>query len=379
MEITMIVSITKEESIRWINHAIAFYENLGKKQKELADDFGLPPSRLSEFKNPKLPTKVTKSQIDQIIQLCGAPKRDSGRFEHAELYDNLDTFFKSFIPVSLNRFHRAVYKSLSNQTTVEHILEQCSFEDSNQENQMANINQFVRSDGFSLLCLDEAFNEKVRTSTTEYLLSLIKPYGINNISTEAFYRLRQLNSLIKELPDFVLGSESKNGLSPTIPKTQIVLTGTRIATFMPSEDLFEYPANKRLNDELNTLSGSGIPYSLQKKQIPELDSWRSIRVEVYLSENMNYYFLIHMSHGKLSPIDLSYESTVPEGFSWCNYDAIVLKQDRIAVIKNVSSLDLFEEIEELRKWQGLGEDNLYELKQNIAKAGGHVAGAVVLS
>lgn len=376
---TMIVNITKEESIRWINHAIAFYENLGKKQKEMADDFGLPPSRLSELKNPKLPTKVTKSQIEQIIKLCGSPRRDPGRFEHAELYDSLDTFFESFIPVSLNRFHRAVYKSLSNQATVDHILEECNFEVSSLDNQIDNINQFVRSDGFSLLCLDETFNEKVRSPTTEYLLSLIKPYGINNISTEAFYRLRQLNSLIKELPDFVLGGESKNGLSPTIPRTQIVLTGKRIAAFLPPERIFKYPVNKQISDELNTLSGGCLPYFSQKSQIPELDSWRSIRVEVYLSEDMNYHLLIHLSHGEMSPVDSSYESTIPEGFSWCNYDAVVLKKDRIAVIKNVSSLDLFEQIEELRKWQGLGEDNLYELKQNIAKAGGHVAGAVVLS
>lgn len=369
------MKMTKEESIKWINHAIAFYESLGKKQKELAKDFGIEESRLSELKSIHKPLKVSPSQVRQIIEICGAPKRDPGRFEYVELYDSLDSFFNQYIAVTLNRFHRDVYESLTTKTTVNAILEKCSYKNKHKEQQVEAINQLVRSKEFAEICNDAEFNSKLNGSSIDEYSLITKPYDLIINDRETFHRLRQLWSLVEVLPEFQFGNETNKGLDLIVPKTPVVLTGNRIAAFMPNYTMFDYPANRLVKSELSVLVSD---YLSTAKQMPSLDIWKTIRVEIYLSENMNYHILIHMSDGELDPSDLSHESTVPDGFDWCNYDAAFGEKDRLAVIKNVSTLDLFRQIEELRKWQGLEEDNLYELKRNIAKAGGHIPGAHVL-
>nr|WP_102385724.1 XRE family transcriptional regulator [Vibrio cyclitrophicus]PME20605.1 transcriptional regulator [Vibrio cyclitrophicus] len=369
------MNMTKEESIRWINHAIAFYENLGKKQKDLAQDFGIPESRLSELKNLQKPLKVTPNQIRQIIDLCGSPKRDPGRFELAELYDSLESFFEQYIPVTLNRFQRDVYQYVSTTRVIDEVLNKCCFESASRDDQIRSVNQLVKSDAFAKVCSDIEFNRKVTSSSIEQLSSITKSYGFHISEKGTFHVLRQLWSLNGALDEFQFGSETNHGLDLIIPKTSIVLTGKRIAAFMPENLMHDGPANELVEKELISLISDYLP---SIRDLPKLDYWNTIRVEVYLSENMNYHLLIHMSHGNLEPLDLSHESTIPEGFDWCNYDAAVGERDRVAVIKNVNTLDLFRQIEELRKWQGLEQDNLYELKQNIAKAGGHIPGAYVL-
>lgn len=368
--------MTKEESIRWINHAIAFYESQGKKQKDLAEDFGIPESRLSELKNVQKPLKVSPSQVEQIIKLCGSPKRDPGRFEYAELYDSLESFFEQYISVTLNRFHRDVYENFLNKHVVDRVVEGCCFEYENKNQQFEAINQLVRSTEFADICKDTEFNSKVNGSEVETFSHGTKSYGLTICDKETFHRLRQLCSLVEVLPDFRLGTHFSKGLNLVVPKTELVLTGHRIAAFMPEHRMFDYPVNRLVEEKLSSLMSG---YLSTSRPMAKLDSWYTIRVEVYLSENMNYHLLIHMSDSDLSPSDLSHESTIPDGFAWCNYDAAVGENDRIAVISNVSTLKLFETIEELRKWQGLEQNNLYELKQNIAKAGGHVPGAHVLT
>ncbi|MDH5975182.1 helix-turn-helix domain-containing protein [Vibrio splendidus] len=369
------MNMTKEESIRWINHAIAFYESLGKKQKELAEDFGIKESRISELKNAKKPLKVSPNQIRQIIELCGAPKRDPGRFEHVELYDSLELFFEQYIPVTFNRFHCDVYQYMSNIRVIEQLIDKCSFESESRTEKIRSINQLVRSEGFAEICKDVGFNDKVTGSSINQFSSITEPYGVSISNKDTFHILRQLWSLIDVLPEFQFGRETNCGLDVLVPKTPVVVTGNRIAAFMPEHSMHDGPANELVEKELIRLISDYLP---SIRDLPKLDNWNTIRVEVYLSENMNYHLLIHMSQGNLEPLDLSHESTIPEGFEWCNYDAAVGERDRIALIKNVNTLDLFRQIEELRKWQGLEQDNLYELKQNIAKAGGHIPGAYVL-
>ncbi|MEZ9342207.1 XRE family transcriptional regulator [Vibrio cyclitrophicus] len=369
------MNMTKEESIRWINHAIAFYENLGKKQKDLAQDFGIPESRLSELKNVQKPLKVTPNQIRQIIDLCGSPKRDPGRFELAELYDSLESFFEQYISVTLNRFQRDVYQYMSTTRVIDEVLNMCFFESSSRDDQIRSVNLLLKSDEFAKVCKDIEFNRIVTSSSIEQLSSITKSHGFQISDKGTFHVFRQLWSLNEALDEFQFGCETNHGLDLIVPKTPIVLTGRRIAAFMPEHSMHDGPANELLEKELIRLISDYLP---SIRDLPKLDNWNTIRVEVYLSENMNYHLLIHMSHGNLEPLDLSHESTMPEGFEWCNYDAAVGERDRIAVIKNVNTLDLFRQIEELRKWQGLEQDNLYELKQNIAKAGGHIPGAYVL-
>ncbi len=365
------MKVNKEESIRWINHAITFYKNLGKTQKELADYLGITDTRISELKSTNTSLKISPTQVKLIMELCGSPRRDPGRFESAELYDDLDKFFESYIPVTINRFYRDVYRSLTNNETVNKILSQCDFEEELKEKKLESINGFVRSKEFTELSNDGDFTKIVRGDLKE----LTNKYGIKKIEPDNFYILRQLNSLISEITDFKLGSKIIHSLSPVVDTIPLVITGERIAAFMPEHTTHNFPINSSVKDELQQFVHN---MSYFNPELAVFDLWRGIRVEVYLSENMNYHILIHMTHEKIEPEDLSFESTTVESFDWCNFDAIVRKEDRIAIIRNVNTLELFNQIEELRKWQGLEQDNLYELKKNIAKAGGYIPGAFVL-
>jgi len=56
----------------------------------------------------------------------------------------------------------------------------------------------------------------------------------------------------------------------------------------------------------------------------------------------------------------------------------VKENDLFVVIENIDSRKLFSIIEDVRKWCALPIDNHFELKKNIARAGGYVPGARVL-
>lgn len=89
---------------------------------------------------------------------------------------------------------------------------------------------------------------------------------------------------------------------------------------------------------------------------------------------MNYHFLIQLSPriiGEWAPIDEESQSDLA-------YFGDLRPDDRLIVILNINSLSLYQQIEDVRKWFGLPSDSLFELKQEIAKAGGYVPGAKVL-
>ncbi|HDY7988890.1 TPA: XRE family transcriptional regulator [Vibrio vulnificus] len=372
------MNITKEESIKWINHVIAFYASLGRKQKEVAVDFGLPESRLSDLKNPNKPLKLTPNQIEKIRELCGAPRSNPGRFEHAELYDDLTSFLLQFVPVTRNRYLCDVYKSLKNQDVLKDILKHCLAEELSVDKKIERINQLVRSQEFEAICIDSRFWGELNNDLCSEVSAVTQLYDLHIKDQETIHGLRQLYFLVKELPEFQLGTDSKLAVDiPVIvPEKQLVVTGNRIAAFMHDDPTHFYPANEKIKTELADLLRA--PRRYDGVVTAKLDQWKRIRVEVYLSENMNYHILIHLTTSELNPKDITYCSNIIEGYDCCNYDAIRTDGDRIAVIQHVSTLDIFNVIDELRKWQGLSVDNLYELKQSMAQAGGHIAGAIVL-
>ena len=367
------MQINKEESIKWINHAISFYEGLEKNQKELAEYLGIAESRISELKNPNKTLKVSNNQIQQIIQLCGSPKRGPGRFEYVELYNNLADFFEYTIPVTLNRYHRVVAEYFSSRDTLDEILNSISFQSSIKNEQIQSINKLVRTQEFQSLCNESDFKSKV-----DDLLRTDKcTFNAKPKNSKIFHILHLLTLFVNEHPSFELDTTLNKTITPLKPSIPIVLTGHRITAFLPEDRSFTYPINKQIQKELKIEAYNSLEL-LNSHELPQLDKWKSIRVEIYLSENMNYHILIHMSVGDMRPLDLNYIATTDQGNKWCNYDTAIETKDRLAVIKNINSLDLFNTIEELRKWQGLPQDNLYELKQEIAKAGGYIPGAQVL-
>ena len=117
--------LTKYDTILWIKHAIANFKGIGKNQKKLSEQLGIEETRLSEMKAGK--AVMTPNLMKKITELCGTPRRNPGRFEYAELYDDLNLFFSCFADVTEKRFYRQILNTLENVEYIELISENCTF------------------------------------------------------------------------------------------------------------------------------------------------------------------------------------------------------------------------------------------------------------
>lgn len=393
--------LTKNDLILWVTHAIAHFESIGKKQKDLAHALGIEATRLSEMKTGK--GTLSPNLIERITELCGAPRRNPGRFEYAELYPDLDTFFSNLLPVTENRFYRKILTMLSNSDYLDAIINHCSSNEADdletpvsREQTIYNINSLITNKEFQSVCLnyqkhllDSGLSWTFKWANTEKQGWNSKDkLTIENvtISDERIFHSLYLAWRLKQyVIEYEFGNERLININPTKDRTSIVMTGDRILT-LQSESSVNYPINKEIEKILGSASSykdihsSHSPFGEQpifsrRKQEPKPDWWGDIRCEVYLSENMNYHFLIHMTAETMEFEDqniLEYPTDLNDR------EPIVQPNDRIAIITNISSLELYRQVEELRKWVGMPSDNLYKLKQKIAKAGGYVPEAIVL-
>ncbi len=395
------LNLTKNDLILWVTHAIAHFESLGKKQKDLANALGIEATRLSEMKTGK--GTLSPNLIEKITELCGAPRRNPGRFEYAELYTDLDTFFSSSIPVTENRFYRKILTMLSNADYLDEIINHCSSKENgdletplSRAQTIDNINSLIINKEFQSICFDyKKFlldsnlswpfhweNTKKRSWNSKDKL-IIENITISD--ARIFHSLYLAWCLKKHRIEYEFGSERLVNINPTKDRVSLVMTGERILT-LQSETEVNYPINKEIANILgmahrytdihahNSPFGDHPPLS-PKKQEPKPDRWGDIRCELYLSENMNYHFLIHMTENTMKFED---QNIIEYPIELNDREPIVQPNDRIAIIANISSLELYRQVEEIRKWVGMPSDNLYMLKKKIAKAGGYVPEAIVL-
>lgn len=393
-------NLTKNDLILWITHAIAHFESLGKKQKDLANALGIETTRLSEMKNGK--GNLSQNLIERITELCGAPRRNPGRFEYAELYTDLDDFFSSFIPVTENRFYRKILNMLSDADNLDAIINHCGSKDTDEldtplsrQETIDNINALMTNEEFHSICLEYKKHllnsggslrfywgdtEKNSFKSNDKLI-------IENITISderIFHSLYLAWCLKQHINEYKFGSERLANIKPLKDRVSIVMTGECILTLL-SGCSGNYRINKEITNSLGNTSCYESIYSFNSpfgyhsfdspKKEPKPDQWRDIRCEVYLSENMNYHFLIHMEEESMEFEDKDILEN-PTELEDC--DPIVQPNDRVAIIANISSLELYRQVEELRKWVCMPSDNLYQLKKKIAQAGGYVPEAVVL-
>lgn len=394
-------NLTKNDLILWITHAIAHFESLGKKQKDLANALGIETTRLSEMKNGK--GTLSPNLIERITELCGAPRRNPGRFEYAELYTDLDAFFSSFIPVTENRFYRKILNMLSNADNLDAIINHCGSKDTDElgtslsrQETIDNINILIINEEFHNICVDYKKHLSDSGLSLKFNWGSYETNSFNSkdkliignitISDEKIFHSLYLAWCLKQhIAEYEFGSERLVNINSVKDIVSIVMTGDRILTLQPESLWVKYPINKEITNALGNArsytdiyshnSPFGDHSSESPKKEPKPDQWTDIRCEVYLSENMNYHFLIHMAEDRMELEDqgiLEY----PTELNDC--EPIVRPNDRVAIIENISSLDLYRQVEELRKWVAMPSDNLYKLKKEIAKAGGYVPEAIVL-
>lgn len=388
--------LTKHDTILWINHAIANFKGLGKNQKDLAGKLGIEPERLSEMKSGK--GTISPNLMEKIVDLCGAPRRNPGRFEYAETYNDLESFFNEFDSVTENRFYRKLLKTLTSEKYISVIINECELENVKHENmhecdinslKLERINQLIHTPDFVVIC-HQYHNHLIAPNGSRSFNSgnapmeqgRLKMAGLLINNSYIFHCIYLIWLLTDKFPGFRFGDKTPFNLNPIRDLSPVVMTGKRILTIQ-SDHYMELAINKKAKETFGhsyrypKLNDNNSPFGKtdDKKTGPQPDQWNDLRCEVYLSENMNYHFLIHLSHNNITYKD---HDNIEIDVEHNDREPIVKTSDRVAVITNVPSLDLFRQIEELRKWYGLPIDNHYEIKQKIAEAGGYVPGAKVL-
>lgn len=385
------MKITKHDTILWINHAIAKFNGLDKKQKDLADALGIDDSRLSEMKKGK--GTISKNLIDKIVDLCGAPKRGKGRFEYAEMYNSLNDFMDKYDSVSTNRYYHRLIKSfsekdytdmfLSNVSLVSETLnDQCS--ETRQAFTINLINEIIHSREFNDICMN--YQDSLITANGKKIKwenycpqgsyrDVFMMKGLIIKDKNVFHALYLQWVLINKYPEYEFSIEKQLNVEPLPDSIPLVITGERILTLSNHGLRSSSPINRPSLEKFGSVDSHHellTRHYYEEKINTKPDYWKEVRCELFLGEAMNYHLLIH-----LSPACIGYYDTfdVADINVW---EAAVEKEDRVAVITNINPLSLLNDMEELRKWCGLASDNHYELKRSIAKSGGYVPGARVL-
>ena len=399
---------TKYDTILWINHAIAYFKSLGKTQKDLALKLGLEESRLSEMKNGS--GSISPTLMNNIIDLCGSPRRNSGRFEMLEVYSNLDDFFNIFPSITENRFFRNLIKTFNKKSYIDQICNHCYLipgivnenesDDKKREIIISRINELTYSEKFNSIFIEYDENLHSDDCRRNYY-SWREQFdlhngGINGIyinELKIFHGLYLIWLIKKKVKDYYFSDKKSDNIEQIKDLSPIIIIGSRLLImknqFRPETDTTINKISKELfgrkrnytdinGDRCNDWDRMHyIPDDKENYYYP--DWWGAVSCELYLSENMNYHLLIHLSPSLFiqyypdPDIDNEYKANLD-----INELSDILQKDRGAVITNIDPLDLFQQIETLRKWCDLPKDSHYELKKQIAKAGGYIPGAKIL-
>ena len=166
--------------------------------------------------------------------------------------------------------------------------------------------------------------------------------------------ISQADEALMELREYVITGEKiwtqKDKF--TIPKLgETAITGI----FFPDDNNrpdWTYPL---LHDNLSLRSPD-------EKNLTSLsvDRWTTYEISLFLKENCDYALMLSLG---------SYEQS---------YTDVIHTPERFIVIPDISGLQLFDELDEMREWLNLPELPLDEMKTDIAKYGGYVPGAVVI-
>lgn len=377
------VSVSKEESMLLIKHAISACQNEGKTQKELGELLGIDGSRISEGKIGKW--KLSPSQRQVIIDNYGYPRRGKGQYIKAEVYDTVTEFIDDYDESSKLRFKRRMYELLKRKDYQKLIL---NLSGSKQELNISFIDKLL-SQPESKKWYDSMKNYKHYRSgdnacelgsSFEVLLNSVGFCPPSNI-IEPFKDMLYHIALFKFelMPNF---SFSNNEDVPSAGLKDLVITGDEVLNFKADcrnvsfnaaadifghrDRLYEFPIFK--SDEWL------VPEETEINCKP--DNWDRVILRLYLSEDMHYHLWIRLDdvcHIDKSEMDCDTENY--ERFHAGVYeDGLV----RNIVIKNLCHINYLKEIEMIRKWCGWPFDFNDDIKREVAKVGGYVPGAEVL-
>jgi hypothetical protein len=397
MENLIMATVSKEESMLLIQHAISAYLHEGKKQKELGELLGIDGSRVSEGKIGKW--KLSPSQRQIIIDHYGYPRRGKGQYIKAEVYNSVSEFIEDYDESSKKRFKRRMYELLTRKDYQELILGRMSARD--QWGLSSNFESVLQDDDIEII--DSLLSQpETKIWYDSKKACAYEQYGVAKEKCDRYFK-----SLLNSMGDRLLGhpdsgfqsmlyhiakfkfelmpefSFNNNEDVPSVGLKELVITGDEVLNFkvLCKNVSFNNAADiLGLRDKLYkfrtcTSDGWVIPEDTEINCKP--DNWERVILRLYLSESMHYHLWIrfddfpHILEKSEADCDAEYYDRYYGGV---NDDGLF----RNIVIKDLCHINYLKEIEIIRKWCGCSFDFHEDIKREVAKVGGYVPGAEVL-
>ena len=350
--------IDKSESILLIEHAISAFKHQDKGQTDLAKFLGIEATRLSEGKKGNW--RLMPTQKELIVSEFGYPRQGAGVYVSAEHYSNIGQFIESFHDIGDKRFYQRLSSSLRNSDYLRKILNKLWLKDTQNnkdEAKLAALNKFIFSDDFSTW-FNKTENSNVDASLNIFSLESWEKAGFVPISKDYNSQYKYYSEVVSSYlyrvgllkfrsdSSYVIGGE----VNGNIVTEELVLSGSAVLdTEIPIQN------NKRLN--------STILIPQKYKKAPEAphayemlpDDWDKVDLKLFLSESMRYHVLITCFESEIS---MAYFTNI-----------------RQIVIEDLDQVELFQQIEVLRKFFGNSYSFEDSIKHRIAANGGYVPGA----
>lgn len=429
-------SITPAETKLYLDHACEAQG--GRTSAELAALLDVPPPRITEGRRRKWSITETHKQL--IIEHFGAPKGSPGTYVRAETHASLPAFFEHEVQLSRHRHLSQIARIVNSASFKQDLAKAMEWADEpylkiDGEGRPDNAEtRAERLERLETLMTLPAFEHWLEGSS-HYLERLCAEYsdtpdkiaGMMNWATSHFNisLLRDLPIKDSDFPDDLPREASLSALteelgirlnSHLVFPTLFVLGHLRYSTeelaaatglavvppYTPQMGL-AIPSSSTIDDYV--ITGSCIYDTDEKFSTPKVgapcleaifmplwraqpqrsfaltfdlydnhthdtperslsvDYWVSYGLAVYMKDNCDY--ALHLS---LSDID--YSGTMHL------YQPLGRRRD--IVIPDIPALELFSVLEELRKWLGMPELPLFDLKSQIAQQGGYIPGARVI-
>lgn len=431
-------SITSDETKRYLGHACE--AKGGRTAAKLAELLNVQPPRVTEGRKGEW--CMTEQHKQLIIDNFGAPKGKPGTFVQAESHDSLDAFFDNEERLSRHRhlaqiaqivntkeFKQDLAKAVqwADETVVQIEEQGRPDSDGDWKEKLERLTDLMALPEFAQWLEGSTLYLKRLRECEEYRDDPEKLAGnmgwiTSNINIDQLLDLEITDNIPDEVPWdssllelakqlgiriesrlvfptlFLLGHlrhsthqlEAATGLTLEQPYTP--MTGLRIPAPSIIED-YVITGSCIFDDEgvFNTpkigapcLDAIFIPLWQEQPQLSfpltvdlfdryvtdtpkrslSVDYWVSYRVAVYLKDNCDYAL-----HLNLRDYDLN--EAVHRLYQ-------PLGRERNIVIPDIPAPELFKVLEELRKWLGMPELPLFELKSRIAQQGGYIPGARVI-
>mgnify|MGYP000147367773 FL=1 len=379
-----IKKITMEYSVAVINHAIAKAELMNEKQKDIAEYLGINETNINHYKNGKQNLGPTKCNL--LIARYGMPRQDSGKYLEATIYESVAEYL-SQLPERNNSFYRqGLVQAFSSEGTVK-ILTNLVGDGVLAKDVSFDLGAGIRITPMLNGCskqnipavldwikqrLEQDETKEWFEKMSEFIASSdsiidwrnapsIKDYGWDNVVIH-----KDEHVMLYLLCDFYFNNRTSFGLpaeevynSKHIDARPVNLTGKEILHFTSSNTGYVEPQAIRLFKSQLMHGNNGLRHDKSIADITVPDellalsnlAFKGVICNLTMNKNMEYRIHIQEDRG--------------------------LREAQV-IIRNVPQDKIIDVYKKLASHFKLTEETEFQLKTNIAAAGGYLPGVEVL-